>query len=235
MELRQPRLPCSRQRVLERELRLGGEADDYVRGQVEVVERLELAKVGRDVVAASHRLQNAVVARLQRDVQMLRDSRRLAQRLDQLRRDVVDLDRGEAQPLESRRGGDIANQARQREPGIAVAEAAEVDSGQDDLAMPLRDAAANLADHRLRAPAPRPAADERDDAEVARERAAVLDLDEGAHAFQARVSLDAADRADVAGDKLRGLVASAGHDDDVLRQVSKRLAVEVRAAARDVD
>src|SRR5215211_5607904 len=114
MELRQPRLPCSRQRVLERELRLGGEADDYVRGQVEVVERLELAKVGRDVVAASHRLQNAVVARLQRDVQMLRDSRRLAQRLDQLRRDVVDLDRGEAQPLESRRGGDIANRARKQ-------------------------------------------------------------------------------------------------------------------------
>ena len=119
--------------------------------------------------------------------------------------------------------------------GGAVAVAAEVDAGEDDLAVALRDAAADLAEHGLGGAAARGAAHERDDAEVARERAAVLHLDEGAHAIEPRIRLDAADRADVAGDERRRLLAAARDDDDVVRQAGERVAGEVRAAAGDVD
>ena len=87
----------------------------------------------------------------------------------------------------------------------------------------------------LGAAAARRAAHERDDAEVARERAAVLDLHERAHAVEPRVGLDAADRTDVAGDERGGLLAALRDDDDVLGQAGERVAAEVRAAAGDVD
>ena len=83
--------------------------------------------------------------------------------------------------------------------------------------------------------AARGAAHERDHAEVAREAAAVLHLDERAHAVEPRVGLDAADRADVAGDERRRLLAALRDDDDVLGQAGERVRGEVRAAARDVD
>ena len=94
--------------------------------------------------------------------------------------------------------------------GGAVAEATEVDAGEDDLAVPLRDAPADLAEHRVGAAAPGGAADERNHAERARERAAVLDLDECPHPVEPRVRLHAADRAHVAGDRLDGLLDLAG-------------------------
>ena len=100
--------------------------------------------------------------------------------------------------------------------------------------MALRDAAADLAEHGLGRAAARGAADERDDAEAARERAAVLHLDEGAHAVEAGVRLDAADRADVARDELRRLLAPPRDDDDVVRQAGERVPGEVRAATGDV-
>ena len=84
------------------------------RRQVEVVERLEPAQIRRGRVAARHRAQDAVVARLQRDVQVPRDGRRLAQRGDELAVDVVDLDRGEAQAREPGR------RCRPRGPGAAA-------------------------------------------------------------------------------------------------------------------
>ena len=90
-------------------------------------------------------------------------------------------------------------------------------------------------EHRLGAAAPRGAAHERDHAEVAREAAAVLHLDERAHAVEPSVRLDAADRADVAGDERRRLLAPPRDDDDVLGQPGERVAGEVRAAAGDVD
>ena len=137
VHLGQPRRPHRLERALEREVVLGGKADDHVGGEVEVRQRLELPQVGLDRVAARHRLQHAVVARLERHVQVRPDDRRLAQRGDELVVDVVDLDRGEPQPLDAvdRTGG--ADQPRERKPGRAVAEAAEVDAGEDDLAVTL--------------------------------------------------------------------------------------------------
>ena len=56
------------ERVRERALVLGREADDDVGREVEVGRALEPAEIRRDGVAAAHRAQHAVVARLQRHV-----------------------------------------------------------------------------------------------------------------------------------------------------------------------
>ena len=220
----------------ERGLVLGREADDHVARQVELGgERLEPAQVGRGRVAAAHRAQHAVVARLQRHVEMARGGRRLAQRGDELVAHVVDLDRAEPQAVEPGRRAGLAHEPRQVVAGVAVAEAAEVDPGEDDLAVALLDAAADLAEHRVGAPAARRAAHERDHAEVAGERAAVLDLHERANAVEPRVGLDAADRADVAGDERRRLLGAPRDDGDVRRQARERVPREVRGAAGHVD
>ena len=71
-------------------------------GQVEVGERLEPMEKALDRVAAAHRPQDGVVARLERDVQVATDRRRLAQGGDEVVVDVVDLDRGEAEPRQPR-------------------------------------------------------------------------------------------------------------------------------------
>ena len=134
------------ERARERGVVLGREADDHVARQVELVrERLEPAEVGGGRVAASHRAQDAVVAGLERDVEVARGGRRLAQRGDERVAHVVDLDRAEPQAVEARRRADLAHEARQVVAGVAVAEAAEVDPGEDDLAVPLLDAATHLA------------------------------------------------------------------------------------------
>jgi hypothetical protein len=168
-------------------------------------------------------------------VQVAADRRRVAQRRDERVVHVVDLDRGETEALEARRRACLAHEAREVVAGGAVAVAAEVDAGEDDLAVALCDAAADLREHCVGAAAARRAADERDDAEVAREAAAVLHLDEGADAVEPRIRLDAADRTDVAGDELRRLLAAARDDDDVVRQARERVLCEVRAAAGHVD
>ena len=103
-----------RQRAAKRALVLGGEADDHVGRQVEVAERLEPPQVRGGVVAAAHRAQHAVVAGLQRHVQVARDRRRLAQRGDELVVDVVDLDRREPQAGEPRHRAGLADEPRQR-------------------------------------------------------------------------------------------------------------------------
>ena len=87
VHLRDPGALDRAQRARERGLVLGREADDHVGRQVELAgERLEPAQVGRGRVAAAHRAQDAVVARLERDVEVPRGGRRLAQRRDELRR-----------------------------------------------------------------------------------------------------------------------------------------------------
>src|SRR5581483_9136027 len=101
--------------------------------------------------------------------------------------------------------------------------------------MPAVDAPADLAQHRVRAATPRGAAHEWDHAEAARERAAVLDLHERAHAIDAGVTADAADRADVTRDERGCLLRATIDDDDVLRKAAEALTAEVRAAAGDVD
>src|SRR5207245_2746374 len=146
--------------------------------------------------------------------------------------DLVDLDRAETKPLKPRGGTRGAHEVRQVVPRGTVAEAPEIDARQDDLAVTLRDAAPDLGKNGLGAPAARLPPDERDDTEVARERAAVLDLHEGADAIESRVGLDAADRADVTRDEARRLLARLCNDGDVL---GERLAAEVRAAPRHVD
>src|SRR5262249_14254226 len=73
-----------------------------------------------------------------------------------------------------------------------------------------------------------------DDAEVARERAAVLHLHESTDAVESRLSLDAADRADVAGDERRRLLAPPVDDDDVRRQACERVALQIGGAAGDL-
>ena len=97
---------------------LGREADDHVGREVEVLERLDPRPELADRVAAPHRAQDVVVTRLQRDVQMAGDDRRLAHRLDQVGGDVVDLDRREPEPLEARRSSPAARiRPGEREPG----------------------------------------------------------------------------------------------------------------------
>src|SRR5207302_6182544 len=98
---------------------------------------------------------------------------------------------GEAKPGESGNRAGFADEPRQVVAGGAVAVAAEIDPRQDDFAVTLRDTAADLGEHGVGGATARGAADERDHAEVAREAAAVLHLDEGAHAVEPGIRLDA--------------------------------------------
>ena len=174
-----------------------GKADDHVGGQVEVRERLEAPEVRRGRVAPTHRAQHAVVARLQRHVQVPGDGRRLPQRSHELVVHVVDLDRGEAETLQARRRSGLAHEPRERVAALTIAEAAEVDAREHDLAMPLLDPLADLPQDCVGAPASRGPADERDHAELAREAAPVLDADERTDPVEPRIGLNASDRADV--------------------------------------
>ena len=71
------------------------------------------------------------------------------------------------------------------------------------------DAAPYLTEHGLGSADPGRPADEGDHTEGTRERAAVLDLDERAHAVEPVLGVDAADRAHVARDKrARGMVVA---------------------------
>src|SRR6185436_494246 len=101
------------------------------------------------------------------------DYARLPERGDELVVDVVDLDRGEAKPLDAVDRAGRTDQRGQRVAGGSVAEATEVDAGEDDLAVPLRDAPADLPEHGVGASAPGCPAYERNHAEGTRERAPV--------------------------------------------------------------
>src|SRR5207247_3319388 len=79
------------------------------------------------------------------------------------------------------------------------------------------------------------AANEWNHAEVARKAAAVLDLDEGTHAIEPSVGLDAAEGSDVTGHECRRLLASAGDHGDVGGQAGEGVAAEIRGAAGHVD
>ena len=114
------------------------------------VERLEPAQVRGGRVAPPHRARGrrsspdwSGTCRWLPTVGVSRSARH------ELVVDVVDLDRREAQPRAARHRADLANEARQRVASVAVAEAAEVDPGEDDLAVPLRDATAHLGEHGL--------------------------------------------------------------------------------------
>ncbi len=236
VHLRQPGLAHRCKRRREGALVLGREADDDVARQVELaLKRRQPAEIRRDGITAPHRTEHAVVAGLERDVQVRAHGRCVAQGVDERVVHVVDLDRREAEPLEPGCRAGLAHEPRQVVAGRPVAVAAEVDAGEHDLAMPLIHAAGDLGEYRVRTAAARRAADERDHAEVAREAATVLHLDERAHPVEARVRLDATDRADVAGDEGRCFLAAARDDDDVVRQPCEGVGGEVGTATGDVD
>jgi hypothetical protein len=96
--------------------------------------------------SGGHRTQHAVVARLERDVQVARHGRRLAQSGEQ--RSVRWLT--SIEDSRSRASPGVAPTSRISAAGrsrLAVAVAAEVDPGEHDLAVALVDAAAHLGEH----------------------------------------------------------------------------------------
>ena len=230
-----PGLGDDTQRVAEGRLVLARKADDDVRCEIEAVREAGSAQEGRRVVAPPHGLENRVVARLQRDVEMPAHRGRLAQRCDESLADVVHLDRREAQPRQTGRGAGLAHEPRQVVAGGAIAVAAEVDAGEDDLAMTLANAARDLSQHSGGWAAPRSSPHLRDHAERAREAAPVLHLDEGADAIEASFRLDARDGADVACDRGGRVLARLAHYDDVVGEPSERVRRKIRRAAGDED
>src|SRR5262245_50156353 len=127
---------------------------------------------------------------------MPRQRGRLPDGVDEPVVDVVHLDGGEPKSLHSRNAPRLAHEVTEPVAGGAVPVAAEVDAGQDDLAMALCDAAADLPQYRRGGPASRRSTNERHDAEIAREAAAVLNLHERTDPLEPCVGLDAPDRAD---------------------------------------
>src|SRR5919204_1268363 len=166
---------------------------------------------------------------------MAGDGPGLPQRPDQLTVDVVDLDRRKTQARQPGRLAGLADESGQRIAILAVAVAAEVDARKDDLAVPLAHSAADLRQDRGGAAAPRSAADERNDTEVAREAATVLDLDERSHSLRSRFGADAAERAELAGDERRSVLRRARDDGHVLGHARERGAAQIRTAPRHVD
>ena len=235
MRPRDPGLGDELQRVAEGRLVLAGKADDDVGGEVESVGEAGSAQERSPVVAPPHGLENPIVARLQWDVEVPADRWRLAKRRDEPLAHVVHLDRRETEPCQAGRGAGLAHEPRQVVTRGAIPVAAEVDAGEDDLAVTLANAARDLSQHAAGRAAPRGSTHLRDHAERAREAAAVLHLDEGADAVEASFCLDARDRADVACHRRGRVLARPGDYDDVVRQPGERVLGKVRRAAGDVD
>ena len=205
-----PRDPClghDGQRVAEGRLALAGKADDDVGREIEAVGERGPAQERRRVVAPPHGLEDPVVARLQRDVEVPAHRGRLAKRRDEPLAHVVHLDRREAEPRQAGRGAGLAHEPRKVVARGAIPVAAEVDAGEDDLAVALIHAARDLSQHAVGRAATRSSPDVRDHAERAREAAAVLHLDERADAIEASFRLDARDRADIARHRCGRLLA----------------------------
>ena len=98
-------IPAARttvERALEGCVVLAGKPDDHVGREIEARERLDLGEVLRDRVPPSHRPQHAVVARLERDVQVSRGAIGLHESFDEIRAQMIDLDRGQSKTLDSR-------------------------------------------------------------------------------------------------------------------------------------
>ncbi len=143
---------------------LGRESDDHVgvdRGTGDG--RADLphdAGVERGVVAASHPAQDAVVARLQRQVEMREAAPRPIDHpgVEQGVIHVLRLDRREPDPFDIGLRKDPPDQAGQRQRAAAMGPArarfrpaavvrADVDPGQDDLAVTGRERAADVGEH----------------------------------------------------------------------------------------
>ena len=104
---------------------------------------------------------------------------------------MVDLDRREPEPGETGHGARLAHKPGERVAVLAVAIAPEVDARKNDLPMSLLHALTNLGQDSVGSAAPGGTTHLRNDAEPAREAAAVLDLDEGSDAVEADRSVRA--------------------------------------------
>ena len=167
-------------------------------------------------------------------MQMRGDGRRLAHRRNEILAQVVDLDRGEAETCETRRPTGGSDELGEVETRFPIAIAAEIDPGQDDFTVSLLDPALNLGEHRARRAATGSSAHLRDDAEPAREAAAVLNLDESPYPVEPDARPDAADGSDVASDELRRPLTCHRNNRHV-RGEPVEGSREPRAAARHVD
>ena len=131
--------------------------------------RSTTARVLRGDVAPAHPPEHAVVARLERQVEVRQGPRRpVDPDAEQLVVDVLGLDRGEPDPLDVRLVEDPPDEPgeRQRRPPVGAPEPAlgpaavvgpDVDPGQDDLAVAGRERSPDVAEHDLRGQATAPA------------------------------------------------------------------------------
>ena len=125
MQPRRPDRPEERDRALERRVVLGGEAGDHVGVEGEPGDgragALDDSRVLAGRIPPAHPPQDAVVARLQRQVQVRQRPWRTADPgPEQLVVHVLRLDRREAQPLDIGLGEDPADEAGQRQRGAGV-------------------------------------------------------------------------------------------------------------------
>ena len=160
-------------------------------------------------IPAAHAAEHAVIARLERQVEMGQRARRAVDPgQEQVVVQVLGLDGAEADPLHGRLGQDPPDQAGQGQgaPDVRAAGArlgpaaivgADVDPGQHDLPVAGGQCPPHVGQHDAGRERPLVAAGARDDAVGAVERTAVLDLDEGPGALDRRAVIG--DAVDVAG------------------------------------
>ena len=186
VDARQIEAPQERGGTVPGRVVLAGEAGDHVRvdgrsGDRPPHPRHEI-RVERGIVAAPHPPQDRVVARLQRNMEVGQAAPAGTDPdVEQLVGDVLRLDAAEPDPLDLRLGEDAPHQARQRQAAAVVR--AGVDAGQHDLAVGGRRRAPHLRDHLVGCYRSLGAASPGNDAVGAMERAAVLDLHEGARSI----------------------------------------------------
>src|SRR3954453_4589543 len=118
---------------------------------------------------------------------MRRDGRRLAHRGDEVLVHMVDLDRGQPKAPETRKGAGLSDQSGEVVRVRAIAIAPQIHPGEHDLLMAVLDPSAVLSKDGCGRAASRGATHLGNDAEGAREAAAVLDLHESAHPVEANI------------------------------------------------
>ena len=85
------------QRPLERRVVLTGKSDDHVGRQVEPLCRFQPPEVAGRVVPTTHGVEHGVIARLERDMEMMRHGGCFPHRSEELGVHVVQLDGGQSQ------------------------------------------------------------------------------------------------------------------------------------------
>ena len=186
------------QRALEGVVVLAREAGDEIRadggGGEQLADHRQPLGGERRVVPPAHARQHAVVARLQRHVEMRADRRRRGHPPHQRLAHLVRIDRGQADAREPALLDQRVDQPDEIERRVEiVSPAAEMDAGEDHLAEAARGEGVELGENRARRQAPAAPAGERHDAERAEQVAAFLDLQEGARLAVERAGTEGLD------------------------------------------